>query len=65
MENKCNKNGCPHCGSNNTQGISRVTGYLSLDERFGVGKTAERNDRIDHNNKHNNVYHIKSKSNEN
>ena len=37
---------CPKCGSNNIQGISRVTGYLSLDERFGEGKTAERRDRI-------------------
>lgn len=37
---------CPKCGSENLQGISRVTGYLSLDERFGGGKIAERNDRI-------------------
>lgn len=37
---------CPKCGSNNIQGISRVTGYLSLDERFGEGKMAERSDRI-------------------
>lgn len=37
---------CPHCGSHNIQGISRVTGYLSLDERFGTGKAAERKDRI-------------------
>ncbi|APM41057.1 anaerobic ribonucleoside triphosphate reductase [Clostridium kluyveri] len=40
------ENKCPHCGSGNIQGISRVTGYLSLDERFGAGKTAERKDRI-------------------
>ncbi|WP_368489491.1 anaerobic ribonucleoside triphosphate reductase [Clostridium sp. BJN0013] len=40
------ENRCPHCGSSNIQGISRVTGYLSLDERFGEGKTAERKDRI-------------------
>lgn len=39
---------CPKCGSYNIQGISRVTGYLSLDERFGSGKTAERKDRISH-----------------
>ncbi|MBC2393208.1 anaerobic ribonucleoside triphosphate reductase [Clostridium acetobutylicum] len=38
---KCNK-----CGSHDIQGISRVTGYLSLDERFGAGKAAERADRI-------------------
>ena len=41
---------CTKCGSNNLQGVSRVTGYLSLDERFGVGKHAEREDRISHNN---------------
>lgn len=39
---------CPKCNSYNIQGISRVTGYLSLDERFGPGKTAERADRISH-----------------
>lgn len=39
---------CPKCGSYNVQGISRVTGYLSLDERFGAGKSAERKDRISH-----------------
>jgi ribonucleoside-triphosphate reductase len=39
---------CPKCGSHNLQGISRVTGYLSLDERFGAGKYAERADRISH-----------------
>lgn len=37
---------CPKCGSDNIQGISRVTGYLSLDERFGSGKVAERADRL-------------------
>jgi ribonucleoside-triphosphate reductase len=41
---------CPHCKSWNIQGISRVTGYLSLDERFGKGKEAERSDRISHEN---------------
>lgn len=39
---------CTKCGSHNIQGISRVTGYLSLDERFGGGKIAERADRIAH-----------------
>jgi ribonucleoside-triphosphate reductase (formate) len=39
---------CPKCGSYDIQGVSRVTGYLSLDERFGVGKSAERSDRISH-----------------
>ena len=36
---------CPSCSSTDIQGISRVTGYLSLDERFGTGKCAERKDR--------------------
>lgn len=39
---------CTNCGSSNIQGVSRVTGYLSLDERFGPGKTLERADRINH-----------------
>ena len=39
---------CPKCGSKDIQGVSRVTGYLSLDERFGPGKVAERRDRITH-----------------
>jgi ribonucleoside-triphosphate reductase len=47
-----NENNCPACGSYDIQGISRVTGYLSLDERFGKGKEAEKKDRTDHNNKH-------------
>ncbi|MDP4147318.1 MAG: anaerobic ribonucleoside triphosphate reductase [Bacillota bacterium] len=37
---------CPECGSYDIQGVSRVTGYLSLDERFGQGKYAERADRV-------------------
>ncbi|MDW8802446.1 anaerobic ribonucleoside triphosphate reductase [Clostridium sp. A1-XYC3] len=41
---------CPNCESSNIQGVSRVTGYLSLDERFGSGKVAERADRISHGN---------------
>ena len=36
---------CHNCGSDKIQGISRVTGYISMDERFGAGKVAERNDR--------------------
>ena len=47
---------CPKCGSMNIQGISRVTGYLSLDERFGAGKAAERHDRLAHNGSHTNTY---------
>ncbi len=42
------ENVCPKCNSSNIQGISRVTGYLSLDERFGEGKVAERRDRLSH-----------------
>ncbi|WP_125154589.1 anaerobic ribonucleoside triphosphate reductase [Clostridium rectalis] len=45
-----NEDLCGHCGSDNIQGISRVTGYLSLDERFGPGKLAEKKDRISHTN---------------
>ncbi|RXM77858.1 anaerobic ribonucleoside-triphosphate reductase [Clostridium tetani] len=41
---------CFKCGSKNIQGVSRVTGYLSLDERFGVGKAGERKDRLSHTN---------------
>jgi len=44
------------CGSLNIQGISRVTGYLSLDERFGAGKVAERADRISHEDDHKKIY---------
>ena len=47
---------CPKCGSNNIQGISRVTGYLSLDERFGSGKSHERDDRITHTESHESTY---------
>ena len=39
---------CPKCGSTQIQGISRVTGYFSFDERFGPVKSAERDDRITH-----------------
>jgi anaerobic ribonucleoside-triphosphate reductase len=47
---------CTSCGSYNLQGISRITGYLSLDERFGQGKHAERADRVSHTEDHENVY---------
>lgn len=43
-----NESSCFKCGSEDIQGISRVTGYLSLDERFGCGKIAERKDRLSH-----------------
>ncbi|MDR0985717.1 MAG: hypothetical protein LBL60_02085 [Mycoplasmataceae bacterium] len=49
---------CPVCGSTHIQSISRVTGYLSLDERFGPGKVEERANRIDHNGKHKKVYKV-------
>ncbi|MGL4344403.1 MAG: anaerobic ribonucleoside-triphosphate reductase [Cellulosilyticaceae bacterium] len=49
---------CPDCGSQSIQGISRVTGYLSLDERFGGGKSAERNDRLSHDGSNRRIYHI-------
>ena len=40
---------CPVCGSHNIQNVTRITGYLSLDERFGPGKVEERADRVAHN----------------
>jgi ribonucleoside-triphosphate reductase len=43
-----NESKCTNCGSQDIQGVSRVTGYLSLDERFGPGKYHEREDRISH-----------------
>lgn len=49
---------CTECGSLNIQGISRVTGYLSLDERFGAGKHAERADRRSHTDNHINAYEV-------
>lgn len=49
---------CPSCDSMDIQGISRVTGYLSLDERFGSGKSAERNDRIAHDSSQKQTYTI-------
>ena len=47
---------CPKCGSTNIQGISRVTGYLSLDERFGDGKAHERDERMTHTGTKSNMY---------
>jgi len=51
-----NQSSCPNCGSQDIQGISRVTGYLSLDERFGAGKYHEREDRISHIGNHGHHY---------
>jgi ribonucleoside-triphosphate reductase len=36
------------CGSTAFQGISRITGYLALDGRWGQGKVAERKMRVSH-----------------
>lgn len=47
---------CSKCGSHDIQGISRVTGYLSLDERFGPGKANERDDRRTHTGSNANMY---------
>jgi ribonucleoside-triphosphate reductase len=47
---------CPVCGSHHIQGISRITGYMSLDERFGEGKVKERKLRRDHNAGHKQNY---------
>ena len=51
-----NQSNCPKCGSQDIQGISRVTGYLSLDERFGAGKYHEREERISHTENHGHHY---------
>lgn len=51
-----NLTSCPKCNSKNIQGISRVTGYLSLDERFGPGKYEERLDRRSHTGNYKNNY---------
>ena len=51
-----NEGKCPSCGSTDIQGISRVTGYLSLDERFGPGKYQERQDRVTHTGTNTNHY---------
>ncbi|WP_297420227.1 anaerobic ribonucleoside triphosphate reductase [Clostridium sp.] len=47
---------CTKCGSQDIQGVSRVTGYLSLDERFGSGKYHEREDRVSHTENHGHNY---------
>ena len=49
---------CPKCNSRNIQGVSRVTGYLSLDERFGPGKYEERLDRRSHTGRYKNNYDV-------
>lgn len=49
------------CGCDRIQGISRITGYLGLDERFGPGKAAERRDRISHENNKRVYYSIDKK----
>lgn len=51
-----NHSKCPKCNSRNIQGVSRVTGYLSLDERFGPGKFEERIDRKSHTGSYKNNY---------
>ncbi|MBU3137501.1 anaerobic ribonucleoside-triphosphate reductase [Clostridium gasigenes] len=53
-----NENKCTKCSSSDIQGISRVTGYLSLDERFGPGKYHERQDRRSHTGTDKNNYQV-------
>jgi len=36
---------CPHCGSENVYGISRVVGYFSRIDNWNKSKTAELRDR--------------------
>ena len=47
-ENHVHGSLCPCCQSSDIQGVYRVTGYLSLEERFGGGKAIERQNRISH-----------------
>ena len=49
-------NHCEKCGSSEIQGVSRVTGYLALDERFGKGKYEEKQDRLSHTGNHSKIY---------
>ena len=53
-----NESKCPKCNSRDIQGVSRVTGYLSLDERFGPGKYEERIDRKSHTGSYKNNYQV-------
>lgn len=53
-----NESRCYKCNSRDIQGVSRVTGYLSLDERFGPGKYEERIDRRSHTGSYKNNYEI-------
>lgn len=53
-----NESKCLKCNSRDIQGISRVTGYLSLDERFGAGKYEERIDRRSHTGSYRNNYEV-------
>lgn len=36
---------CPHCGSENVYGITRITGYFSKTSMWNKGKIAELRDR--------------------
>jgi len=46
MKNKKDKQPrCPHCGSKNVYGISRIVGYFSIIENWNKSKLAELRDR--------------------
>ena len=45
MSKKEKKPSCPHCGSKNVYGISRVVGYFSKIDNWNPSKTAEFRDR--------------------
>ena len=44
-EKKECKEGCPHCGSENVYGMSRVVGYFTRINNWNPGKQAEFKDR--------------------
>lgn len=41
---------CHKCGCKDIHGVSRITGYLALDERFNPGKIDEKKRRVSHTN---------------
>lgn len=48
----CHKDGtfttCPYCGSSNVKRTAIITGYLSTEDRFNSGKSAELANRVSH-----------------
>jgi anaerobic ribonucleoside-triphosphate reductase len=49
QKNKCSDPHCPHCGSKNIYGMSRVVGYMSIIDNWNRSKQAELKRRQDGN----------------